>query len=103
MDNLPKDIIAIIQRYVFDYVYRELKKEYQYRWLNPQNIYWGDYFMRFVKKLPDYSWRYIANWRELGYNHHNDRYRELGIRRFYSEEYYPTKIIDLPAKYLHPG
>ncbi len=62
MDCLPKDVIAIIQRYVFDYNYRALMSNYCNIWLGWEVFYWerdDNCFRRIRDK------EYIANHRML--------------------------------------
>ncbi len=45
MNGLPKDVLSIVDRYVFDYNYTRLRSEYKDMWLNKMydkdhKIYW---------------------------------------------------------------
>ena len=59
MDVLPKDIACIVNRYVFDYNYSRLMKQYVSTWIKGR-FYWdGDiHVFRSFGGNP-----YIANWR----------------------------------------
>ncbi len=77
MGCLHKDIVAIINRYIFDYNYSALRVQYRAVWLNPEysrsGIYWCPERCIFVT-------RYFlkANYRVLLF--HNSK-----IRRFYDD------------------
>ncbi len=45
MELLSRDIKLIIHRYVFDYNYAKLKRQYRFSWLNgrsPRTAFWDD-------------------------------------------------------------
>lgn len=44
MNGLPNDIIAIIQRYVFDYFYKQVRIDYDLTYLNKNHMV-GDHFV----------------------------------------------------------
>ncbi len=76
--ELPKDILGIVYRYVFDYNYSRLMKQYADVWLNGENsydrIFWDDGRSRFK------SWSYcVANWRDCIENYHY-------VRNFYTHK-----------------
>ena len=63
---LPKELIIIVHRYVFDHHYSQVMAQYEKLWLNDiededdDNIRWDDKPMSFVTDD-----RYVANWRDL--------------------------------------
>ena len=68
LELLPKDLIVIISRYVFDYQYSLVRHEYERVWLNcylnsEYNIFWDIYYNEFCTMD-----RYVANYRALTLN-----------------------------------
>ncbi len=105
MELLPKDIIAIVQRYVFDANYSDLKQQYKQKWLN--DIYWDDNNELFAFKRNNTHTLFVANWRNW-IKYDEEIIRTNGIRQFhYDVHYYMTSPYvnmieyDLPKRYFH--
>ena len=68
MDRLPRDVVLIVYRLVFDYNYSRLMEQYRTVWLNRPNsdditeIYWNEHRMSFMTSI-----RFVFNWRKPGY------------------------------------
>lgn len=85
MDVLPKDIVGIVHRYLFDYNYSRLVKQYVDTWINGR-FYWDEHKHVFRSFS---SGGYIANWRLIcGYYE-----ASWGIYNMYTGErvYFTTK------------
>ncbi len=99
MNKLPKDIIAIVHRYVFDDIYRRLRIDYELTYLNKHHmvgdhfigIFWSDvdqYFMCWN----GYYGHVAANWRWIGEHHNEYKY----IKKIWGTD----RIVPLPANYF---
>lgn len=67
MDRLPKDVVNIIYRLVFDYDYCSVKIEYSMKWTSKHpiyKVYWCDKLNLFRG-----DHHAIANWRSLEYKY----------------------------------
>ena len=89
MNGLSNDVIAIIDRYIVDYLYSALRCQYRNIWLGCDVFYWDrndDSFHRIKDK------KYIANYRLLtrfwGY---------CSIYNFYTQ----LRTGDVPKKYTN--
>lgn len=92
MDRLPKDVIAIVDRCLFDYKYAQVKRQYRCVWLNDfenldNKIYWDDEDVEFAT-----NHRHVANWRTVPLIDRTGH----SVGRFY--EYRPANI-GLPNNY----
>ncbi len=99
MDLLPKDIIAIVQRYVFDANYSDLKQQYKQKWLN--NIHWDDHSQLFAFKRDYYNTFFVANWRNWI---HLPDIQLYGIRTFHNvvtRTHKARYIHELPKRYFN--
>ncbi len=76
--ELTKDILGIVYRYLVDYNYSRLKKQYKKVWLNKRNtldrIFWNDNQNQFQ------TWdKCVANWRHSEVNYEY-------VRNFYTHK-----------------
>ncbi len=68
LEALPKDLIGIVDRYLFDYRYALVRQEYERVWLNDylnttDTIFWDLFYNEFCTMH-----RYVANYRDLTLN-----------------------------------
>ncbi len=82
MDLIPKDVIAIVYRYIYDYYYTQVKQKYRLVWLNgyenqEHNIFWDHKYSEFSTND-----RHVANWRHLPLKD-KDEHDEHSVSTFY--------------------
>ena len=85
--ELPRDVLGIVYRYIFDYRYRRLQLEYKRKWLDYEldheldydidpRYSWDDNSCMFVEYVPYAPFPPLrtANWRPLGEGFERDSY-----------------------------
>ena len=77
LHGVCSDVRFIVYRYIFDYNYVKLRKQYVYKWLcdNPFRkcrIYWSDEMMNFMYNTRNLSTLNIANYRTIDDPHPDD-------------------------------
>ncbi len=88
---LSKDVIEIVHRYLVDYWYLQVRKQYRDVWLNANSIFWND-----LQNLFQTNCTFVANWRHKG-----DVRTTARINRFHCGFFgFLTSLVYLPINYM---